>query len=94
MTPTVTNQSSTFFLNYTALNDTLSPVAVLVGAAPRWLLLADVYNPDNANITTTSILLVIDTVLEAVLSLFHLLLTLHHPFNVSSCFIIVVSRLG
>jgi len=68
MTPSSNNQSTSFFLNYTSMNTTLLPATVLVGTAPRWLLVADVYNTVTPNLTSSSIVLIFDTDLETVLS--------------------------
>lgn len=53
--------ASSLFINYTEMNETIKGFDKFDGATPRWFGVADFSNPNNININTSGIVMILDT---------------------------------
>lgn len=65
MTPILTNDVQSFWLNYTQVNEKLEDANLVEGSVPRWVLLGRVVNSVTGR-NTSSAFLVIDSEKESV----------------------------
>ena len=67
MSPMLTNEVRTFWINYTEVDNDLSTSAPLVkGSVPRWVLLGRVANAGDTSQNTSTAVLIIDNEKEEV----------------------------
>jgi len=70
MTPAQTNNSQSAFLNQTFIDNRLKDNGLVWGTSARWNMLGRLYNRDDPNQNTSSMLLILDSEHETVKLIF------------------------